>query len=188
MYLKSGNSIIFDYNLNSLRDFFTLLDAKLDGLQQWIESCPDPDQMRLFDEEEYLVGIGFVVCQHYLTSTYGFLGIEKKVALDIESKHQGGRSFASILNAAANYWKHVDEWKPFVTFIDNSWVEDTSVLQENQKNTLRVIETVVSSDNCSCVSLLEELSGHTNPRFADLIPILEAWRDQLDIYRRASTR
>ena len=76
MYLKFDDGVSDD-DLNFLRDLFNLLDARLDNLQERIDECPDPDGMGLFDEGEYLAGLGFVASQRYLASTYGQHGLRK---------------------------------------------------------------------------------------------------------------
>jgi hypothetical protein len=172
MYLKFDGGF-FDYDLDFVRDLFSLLDERLDRQQELIDECFAPDQMELFDEAEYIAGMGFVACQRYLASTYGQHDLQKDVALELGPHHDGGESYARILNAAANYWKHVDEWDTSATI-----ARDVARLDDRQQRTIRIIESVTPWSDYTCANLLCELTPHS--RFTDLIPTLEAWRERLD--------
>jgi len=174
MYLKFDADFL-DFDLSFLQDLFALLDGRFDDLQQRIEESSDPDGMGLFDIGEYLAGMGFVACQRYLASTYGPNDLAKKAALAIGPYHEGGEPVARILNAAANYWKHEDEWDTNAVIARNA--DD---LKPQQKDTIRIIETVTPWSDYTCVNLLAALSDSKTPRVATLIPFLEAWRKQLD--------
>lgn len=177
MYLKFGDDVFHDFDLEFLRDLFTLLDGRLDELQERIDKCFDPDQMGLFDDVEYIAGMGFVACQRYLASTFRQTGLDKQSALAIGPRHKGRESFARILNAAANDWKHVDEWDTQATI-----ARDVTRLDEKQEATIRVIESVTQWSDYTCANLLYELTG-PNSQFTALLPILESWREELDAAR-----
>ncbi len=185
MYLKSGDEF-FDYDLDFLEDFFTFLDAKLDDLQQRIEQADDPDQMGLLDDAEYLAGLGFVACQRYLATTFWPIVLEpndgrseksekKKDALKFGPRYARDQSYAQILNSAANYWKHVDEWNK-----DAVIARDSSALKGDESATMSKIETVIKWSDYTCFNLLAALTDINKPRFAVLVPVLIAWRKQLD--------
>jgi hypothetical protein len=175
MYLKSGDDF-FDYDLNFLEDFFTFLDAKLDDLQRRIDESPDPDQLGLFDDGEYLAGLGFVACQRYLSSTFGWKSIEKGEALDTGPKHLRGKTYARILHSAANYWKHADEWDSTAVMTRDI----TALKRDDELRTIRTIQSVTPWSEYTCFNLLAALTNTEKPRFADLIPILITWRKLLD--------
>ncbi len=109
VYLIVGGEFC-DTDFEFLRELFAMFDSKLAQLQSRIEHCSDPDSSGLFDWSNFLAGSGFVACQTYLTSTFGPLGVSKETALSLGPHHSGGRSYATILNAAANFWKHQEEW------------------------------------------------------------------------------
>ncbi len=44
-------------------------------------------------------------------ATSADLNIKKSRALAFGPKHRSGRTIAAIVNSAANFWKHRDEWK-----------------------------------------------------------------------------
>lgn len=174
MYIKFDNCYC-DSDLQFLKELFALLDERFDDLQRRIDDSFDPDQMGLFDEAEYLSGMGFIACQRYLASTYGPVGVAKKDALSVGPKYDGGEPFAQILHAAANYWKHVDEWDTNAVIL-----RDRHALRSDQQDTIRIIETVTAWSDYTCANLLTSLARPGKPRLAVLVPMLEAWRDQFD--------
>ena len=131
-----------------------------------------------FDDAEYISGMGFIACQRYLTSTYGPLGIAKNDALRVGPVHSGGETYARIINASANFWKHVDEWD-----FSSAVRRDRSGLEPVQLETIRVIETVTPWDDYTCANLLWSLANPNEPRLTYLLPTLEEWRAALDATR-----
>ncbi len=103
-----GNPV-FDYDLETLREIALVLDARLDKLDRDIERYEDADAFG--DTAEGLCGIGFVAGQQYMTATASWLGVDKSKALPCGPIHKCGDTVASIINHAANYWKHGDEWR-----------------------------------------------------------------------------
>ena len=156
-----------------MRALFALLDDQLEILQEQINQSADPDQEGLLDRSEYLLGMGFVACQRYLTSTYGQHDWQKQPALEIGPHHNCGEPVARILNAAANYFKRSDDW-------DRSAVieRDSSLLEQKQRRTMSVIESVTPWCDYTHAILLHELTGPTS-RFTALLPLLESWREKL---------
>ncbi len=174
MYLKFDN-VVHDGDLAFLKDLVTLLDSRLDEVQRTIDSSFAPDQMGHLDDAEYVAGMGFIACQCYLASTYGPHGISKTIALETGPRHTGGETIARIINAAANFWKHADEWD-FHSIV----VRDRAGLKPIQLETIQVIETVTPWGDYTCASLLAALAAPAEPRLKYLLPLLEAWRDALD--------
>ena len=173
MYIKLKNGI-FDVDLVFLKKLVALLDSRLDEVQQAIDSSSDPEEMGHFDDGEYVIGMGFIACQRYLASTYGPGGISKKTALETGPRHTGGETIAQIINAAANFWKHCDEWDLHSTVFRNR-----AGLKPIQLETIRVIDTVTSWEDYTCTNLLAALAAPGQPRLEYLVPQLEAWRDAL---------
>lgn len=165
----------FDYELSFLLDLFELLDSRIDHVNRAIDALSDPDGMGCYDDLEYASGMGFIACQRYMTSTYGPLGITKKHALGLGPVHSGGETYARIINASANYWKHHDEWK-----ISSVVRRSRGGLEPMQLETIRVIETVTPWHDYTCVNLLCELTTPNEPRLKYLLPALERWRVSLD--------
>lgn len=173
MYIQFDNCI-HDPDFELLQDLFDVLDSRLELVDADIKSSFDPDAIGQFDEAEYLCGMGFIACQRYLAATYGSSGIAKSDALALGPIHSGGQPIARILNAAANYWKHVDEWDTLSAISHNH-----QALQSNQVATIRTIETVTKWGDYTCASLLGCLTAPNETRLKHLLPLLEAWRNQL---------
>ena len=159
-----------DYSF--VKDLFALLDTKLDTLVADIKACDDPDGMGLLDDAEYVLGMGFVAAQRFLTSAYGWHDIPKNTAISAGPRHKGGQSYAKIVNAAANYWKHVEEWQLHAVVH-----RDKEQLQSFQSDTMAVIESVTPWADYTLANLLHELIGE--PKLSLLLPILEQWDREL---------
>jgi hypothetical protein len=90
-------------------------DMIVDAVDETIENvefevCIDMIVDETIDNVEFEVGIGFVVCQRYLTSVYGLYELDKGQALDAGPRSCKKYTKAELVNHAANYWKHRDEW------------------------------------------------------------------------------
>lgn len=182
MYFKVDGKFS-DFDLKMLCHILTLLDSSLTELQQQIDASDDPDGMGFCDQGEYLVGTGFMLCQRYLSSTFGCHNVSKDVALSIGPFHKEGRSIVGLINAAANYWKHEIEW-PFATLDESTGavrVRDIDAIDSRAKRTIREIEVVTPWSDYTCANLLYELTASL--RLMDLIPIFEDWRQRLNAIR-----
>jgi hypothetical protein len=163
-----GSDGIADFDLDLLSDVLAPLDKHLELICREFFEVPDPDASGHFERAEYVTGLGFVACQAYLTSTYSFLGVQKVKAIMIGPVHRSGRTAVSIINHAANYWKHRDEW-----ILDSS---DTK-----RKRIAEVFEDVgfpVDTDY-PLSGILTELVTPSAAAFAPLLLVLESWRDDL---------
>ncbi|MFG0255364.1 MAG: hypothetical protein ACF787_09775 [Rhodopirellula sp. JB053] len=164
MFLEFDDAI-FDFEINFVTDVLTLLDKKLESLNELLESSPDPDGMGIADDADYLSGMGFVACQQYMTSTSCYITGSKSFDLiDSGPLHSSGVAITVLLNAAANYWKHRDEW-------------DTGSLTPIQQATADTLGSAVEIDDYACHNFLCELTTTPDPKLVALIPYLEAWRD-----------
>jgi hypothetical protein len=172
MYLKGENGEFLDFEMASLEVIFELVDSQLDKLESLTS-----DWDLIGDECEFLVGLGFVSCQRYLVST----SKSKKTALAIGPEHPGGETYAAILNASANYWKHKDEWPEKAVQNFDITVFDKKIRnQELAFDNILIIETVTKWSEYTLTNVLAELTKDNKPRFASLLPILLEWRDQFD--------
>ncbi len=70
----------------------------------------DPDTDGLLDKGEYFFGVGFVAIQQYLVDTLIFTGVKKVEAYNLGDMHASGITYISLINFAANWWKHESEW------------------------------------------------------------------------------
>ena len=103
-------NIILNYKVKLTKELIEVIDVKLNLIMDECNSIDDPDAMGFFDSAEHVTGFGFVALQTYMTAVYGILIIEKRIALTKGPKHESGNTIASIVNDAANYWKHHNEW------------------------------------------------------------------------------
>lgn len=162
--------MLIDFDLDFLRASVTLVDASLERLDEEAHSSPDPDAFGVFDELEYVTGLGFVACQTYATSVASRSQFKnkKREALALGPKHPTGRSMAQLINAAANHWKHSPEWSL-----------DTPTTQARQ--TLEVISSLGVDINSSypIAKMLYIMLSPQSARVANLIPFLIQWRDAL---------
>jgi len=92
------------------RELIELIDNRLSRLAMDSTETEIPYELGYFDSMEHLTGLGFVACQTFMAAIYGISKIDKKKALSVGPKHSCGSTIAGITNAAANYWKHNNEW------------------------------------------------------------------------------
>lgn len=167
MFLKFGDGRALDFDLQFLEQLLALLDAHLGELRAAAAGNPDADALGFYESEDYLIGIGFVACQGYLATTSGELHIEKDRALTFGPVHRSGQTIAVIVNSAANYWKHRDEWAGART-------------ERLKERTNEVLDALALEEPASGFrGVLAELVLPRPPRLSALLPHLEAWRDAM---------
>ena len=93
------------------KELVDTIDQRIEEIIKKCNTVDDPDSLGYFDSAEHVTGLGFVVLQSYITAVYGNIGISKKIALLTGPKHEGGYTIVKIVNDAANYWKHNNEWR-----------------------------------------------------------------------------
>lgn len=176
MFLVADGKPSIDYDLELLGELTNLLDARLEALDQQIQRCPDPDAFGLFDTAEGVCGLGFAACQQYLTATASCLGVEKSKALPYGPVHACGDTIVSIVNHAANYWKHGDEWA-------------LGKSEKQEGKTQDGLEAVLADfeHGYPLTVILARLVAPSEPwRFRLLLPSLISWRD--DVHARFRRR
>jgi hypothetical protein len=128
----------------------------------------DAETFGYYDAAEHITGLAFVACQTYIATVCGEIGKDKGDSLLKGPMHSGGLRKAQIINHAANYWKHNNEW----------------VLTEPDRRR-EAIEKAFGSVGFSVISdyplsgILSELS---DPRTASLAAgnaILREWKDAI---------
>jgi predicted nucleic acid-binding Zn finger protein len=143
-----------------------VVDAELDRIDLVAKKSDDPDSFAVYDEFEYVLGVGFVACQTYIASK--LRGKNKTQSLSLGPMHRSQQSFAVVTNACANYWKHHDEW-------------DRASLKENARRTISVLEAMgadVWSEYPTSNVMHALLSPH-ELRFKKLLPFLKQWAERL---------
>ena len=161
--------MIVDPYIDVLQGAARSLDTQLSKLDRDAQRVEDPDMSGQYEAAEYLTGLGFVACQQYMTCAFAGKGIKKRVALDLGPKHRCGETFAALVNAAANHWKHCTEWDG--PKVDRARADQTS-------ESLRCLGINVEQSYVLANALHEILRPHP-ARFRHLIPFLEQWRDDV---------
>lgn len=158
--------MIIDPDLPLLEELLSLLDSQMARLQRKAQASADPDGYGVFDSFEHVVGLGFATCQTYLVARSARSGVSKPVALERGPTHRCGKTIASIVNAAANYWKHHEEW---------------SVSPASQRErTIEVISSMgINPAEYTLANMLHELLRPLPARFVSLLPFLVQWSDSL---------
>ncbi|GAB3432819.1 hypothetical protein GCM10027395_23330 [Giesbergeria sinuosa] len=87
-----------------------MLEIQLSDLSDMCAQASDGDSYGLFDTMEHIVGLAMVAGQTYIATACGAIGVEKSNALKMGPAHSAGRTKVEIINHAANYWKHNNEW------------------------------------------------------------------------------
>jgi hypothetical protein len=165
MFLTNGDAVC-DFDLDFLRQHLAVIDAQLANITEAARGCYDPDQFGMLAEFESVAGLGFVACQRYLSATTGWMKLRKDVALRAGPRHDSGLSVAEIINHAANFWKHEDEWSEHAP----------SPQQQRTQAAMQRIGAIPSDYPLSCV--LGEIAVG-DAKFESVTPSLEAWRDAL---------
>ncbi|WP_042955289.1 hypothetical protein [Pseudomonas sp. G5(2012)] len=176
MFLKIDGGYA-DWDFDFLSGFLEHLDIKLSLIDAAIKKSRDPDSDGLCDQGEYIIGVGFTAVQRYIGSTYKWLGFDKLNALRVPPEVKDGLCFVEIVNAGANYWKHLDEWD-----IRAVCRRDVDALNGN-KNAVRTIETIEKITpwaDYTCSNLLAALLGDEPLKLSLLLPKIAEWRSNLD--------
>lgn len=175
MYLKIGDEYA-DHELCLLSELLNILDDKVIEVSKFIATSVDPESDDLTDRGEYFIGVGFSVIQQYLTDTLTLTGISKKRALDIGPRYSGELTFISIVNAAANWWKHSAEW----------WGQETTsgLASQTQRIVLEIVLESAETPDYPLSNVLAKLLDTSEITLSALLPNLVLWRSAVDTERR----
>ncbi len=176
---------MLDIYYGELIDALQLIDSRVSKIDISIKKAQresiDPDALGLCDQGEYYIGLGFTVCQKYISSSCGVLKIKKGKALQIGPFHESGVPIVKIINAVANYWKHKDEWEDIVEIcnIDKEFLGIAYRYYENltaqEKRTIDTIETVTPWATYTCSNILASISSSDRLNLIDLGELLKKW-------------
>lgn len=161
---------LLDFPMNFLKEATGLIDKYLENLDERKENCPDPDSFGLYDDGEHITGLGFVVCQYYITAIYSFYKENKPIALKCGPKHYTGLPFAELINACANYWKHHEEWRGVPK--EQLRSDSAKTIKAMKSLGIKVAEGYYPLHNALC-----KLLGSPPYRFNALLPLLKEWRE-----------
>jgi hypothetical protein len=155
------------FDLSCLNDAATLVDSKLEVLDERAKRSADPDSDGIFDRAEYLAGFGLIACQTYITESISMSGRDRDQALKLGPTHSCGHSMATLVKAVANYWKHAPEW--------------TSPLSRRAQVTADLIADLGVDVDSSyvVVNALSEMVRPRKHRIRHVVPFLSQWRNAL---------
>ena len=170
--LHNGN-VVWDFEHDMLISVSRYIDQQLAALwdnmrkhewlkENWLDPC------------EYLAGIGFVAGQRFISASYPRSGLKRVPAISIGPKHKAsGWPIPAIVDAAANYWKHHDEWDKDPT---------TGKWEVNDLNgrAARVLTALgCFNERFTCAEVLSVLAeGELSP-FMFLAKHLKEWNESL---------
>ena len=169
-FTGSLTDYIIDYRKGLTSQLINIIDERIDELWPLIKNSHIDDE-RIFEIIEHIVGLGFVVLQQYMTVVYGNLQKEKKDALSKEPKHKGN-TFAKIVDASANYWKHNSEWPSDKPCKRKEKIEAIFKMISNG-------HSVSVSDPYPLSNILFELSHTEKGQFNAVFKKILEWRDEL---------
>jgi len=104
-----------------------------------------------------------------LTDTLTLTGVSKRCAFDVGPRYSEEFTFVSVVNAAANWWKHSAEWVG---------QETTNGLATK---TQRIVVETAESLDYPLSNVLAKLLGTSEITLSALLPNLVLWRSSLDI-------
>jgi hypothetical protein len=169
MFMLKGGIVLWDPDLDMLAEVLLVLDRQLETiLDGWQDAAEEAEALGYFDRAEHTTGLGFVACQAYMTATYGHLKIQKSIALTAGPLHRSGQRTVQIINHAANYWKHRDEWH-----LDKCTTNQTRI-----RIAFDAIGFPVDLDY-PLSGVLTELASPDLAAFKPLVGQLVKWRDDL---------
>jgi hypothetical protein len=168
MFIIFKDSVV-DCDLLLLAEVLGPVDKHLGRIMSEYRADPemDVDSHGYIDRAEHVTGLGFVASQTYLAATAAFLNIPKRRALAAGPTHKSGRAIADVVNHAANYWKHHDEWSP----------ETFDARQKRIAEAFNDLGFSVDGSYPLC-GLLNGLTGPT-ARFGPFVDHFVLWRDDL---------
>ena len=161
-------SIVKGLNLYQLREFLIIIDAKLYEIDQCISRSADPDSDGLLDQGEYFIGIAFVAIQQHLTDSLIGINLSKKESFSLGVIHPSGVPSISVINAAANWWKHEAEW-----FKNGN-------VPRNGEHTFEIIMDISNQYEYALSNVLASFSESKSLTFIEhVIPHIEEWKEAL---------
>jgi hypothetical protein len=154
------------FNLLHIRNALAPIDLALENYRIDIADHDDPDTNGIIDQYEQFLGIGFAICQTFLSSVHKG---EMKGAVFLEGPfHSSGKTYAQITNACANYWKHNEEW-------------DRSNLSKQAKGTISMFDNLSVNvwGSYPLSEMFHALIGEKSS-FIELLSHLNSWANEIN--------
>jgi len=160
--------MIIDFDLDLLKQLINIIDYQLEIISQKASNVDDADSLGYYDSAEHITGLGFVACQTYMSSVYGYLKIDKQHALSLGPLHSSGQTKVQIINHVANYWKHNNEWS----------LEKEDNRRKQIEKAFESVGFPVNTDY-PISGVLYKIVYPDRATFEPIITILELWRNEL---------
>ena len=162
-------NVLIQYDLGLLNELVQLIDKQIERIDHLCSEIDDPDSLGYYDSGEHVIGLGFVACQTFMSSVYSKLEVSKRDALATGPSHSSGNTKVQIINHAANYWKHNNEWNP-------------SIKDKRRENIEKAFESIGFSVDLDypLSNVLAELSLPSETQFQSVLGTLAAWKDELE--------
>lgn len=167
MYIKISDEYA-DRELRLLSGLLSTLDEKVIENMRAIACSTDPESDGLTDRGEYFIGVGLAAIQQYLTDTLTLTGLKKDRAFKIGPSYSSEFTFVSVINAAANWWKHSAEW------------QGASSQSGMALRTQEIVMAVSGSEDYPLSNVLANLLGTSDITLSALLPNLVLWREAID--------
>jgi len=155
---------MLDFERDFLADVLRMLGERLSHLDARVD-WQHPEESYLFDPMEHLAGVGVVAAQRYLASVCNWFRVDRLSALELGPQKKGV-PVASTVNAAANYWKHIEDGE--------------EAIHPATRKTLERIGVTLHSSYCVSNTLYE--CGYQ--QFTGLLEDLVRWREAVLEYAR----
>ena len=168
---------MIDFQKGLTSQLINIIDERIDKLYDLIENGHIDDESieSISGSIEHIVGLGFVVLQQYITVVRGDFKKDKKDALSKEPKHESGNTFAKIVDASADYWKHNGEWR-LDTDRNRKGKEDIEDIFE----TISINSPISVNDDYPLGNILFELSHTEKEQFNAVFKKIQEWRNELN--------
>ena len=171
------SELIINYDENLTTRFINYLDSEIKNNYDLISSMSDDDRTTYVDDflehTEYIIGMGFVVIQYYMTVICGNLNKKKYECLSRGPEHKSGESFAKIVNCSANYWKH-----------HNDWLSDKQKNCRYEKRSNKFFSTVLYKNTSHDLDhrlylMLNEISDDKTKQLSNVFDKILEWKKDL---------
>jgi hypothetical protein len=173
MFIKIGEGFA-DSDLYYLQLYLALIDEQIETITTRIENSTDPDSDGLLDLGEDFIGRGFLGIQTYMIKTYPYGNVKKWDAFEEAPFIADGVALAYVINAAANYYKHMEEWG-----LENIVFRDVDALDKKARLTVEAIMLVCPWSDYTLSNLLAKMTPNGELSFSSLLPQIEEWRSNI---------
>ena len=162
--LLSFENEVHDTQLSTLTGLLEYIDSELLKIEVAIDAGYDVDSMGVLDTGEYLIGVGFVAVQQHLNESLITKYLKKNDAFSLGPMHSTNASSISIINAAANWWKHESEWHRL------------GEVPRSGERTYNTIMDISNQHEYALSNVLASFSESKKMSFSEsIIPCIEEW-------------